>query len=66
MRFASGKPQTVMPGCTGMEVLQDIPFELDTDSLLVRLHLQKESDDAEELNALVETIRTHMRPKAVY
>jgi len=49
-----------------MKVLQDIPFELNTDSLLARLHLQKESDDAEELNALVETIRPRMRPKAVY
>ena len=55
-----------MPGCTEIKVLQDIPFELDTESLLARLHLQKESDDAEELDALVETIRPHMRPKAVY
>ena len=49
-----------------MEVLQDIPFKLNTDSILARLHLKKKSDDAEELNALVETIRPLMRPKAVY
>ena len=49
-----------------MEVLQDIPFELNTDSLLARLHLQKQSDVAEELNELVETISPRMRPKALY
>ena len=49
-----------------MEILQDIPFELDTESLLTRLHLEKDSDYAEELDALVETIRPYMRPKAVY
>lgn len=49
-----------------MEVLQNIPFELDTESLGAKLHLQKGSDDAKELDALVETIRPHIRPKAVY
>jgi len=49
-----------------MEILQDIPFELNADSLLERLHLQKESDVVEELNELVETIRPRMRPKALY
>ena len=49
-----------------MEILQDIPFELETESLLAELHLQKESDDAEELNSLIEAIRPHMKPKALY
>ena len=49
-----------------MEVLQDIPYELDTESLCAKLHLQKGSDDAKELDALVESIRPHIKPKAVY
>ncbi len=48
-----------------MEVIQDIPFELDTESLLSSLHLQKGSDDARELYALVEKIRPDIKPKAV-
>jgi len=63
---SAGEPQTVIPGYTEMEILQDIPFELNADSLLERLHLQKESDVVEELNELVDTIRPHMKPKALY
>lgn len=49
-----------------MEVLQDIPFELDPGRLSARLHLQEGSDDAGELGALIDAIRPHAKPKAVY
>jgi len=49
-----------------MEVLGDIPFELDIGTLLVGLHLQQDSNDAKELKALVEAIRPYAKPKALY
>ncbi len=49
-----------------MEILQNIPFKLDIDSLIESLFLEKDSDDAEELNALVAAVRPHLRPKAMY
>ena len=49
-----------------MEVLGDIPFELDIGTLLVGLHLQQDSNDAKELKALVDTIRPYAKPKALY
>ena len=49
-----------------MIVLQNLPFELNFDSLLSRLHIQNGSDHAIELHELVEILRPHMNPKAVY
>ena len=49
-----------------MEVLEDIPFEVDLGALLDRLHLQQGSDDTKELEALVEVIRPVVKPKAIY
>jgi hypothetical protein len=49
-----------------MEVLGEIPFELDIGTLLVELHLQQDSNEAKELKALVEAIRPYAKPKALY
>jgi len=49
-----------------VEVLGDIPFELELGTLLAKLHLQQGSDDAKEMESLVEAIRTVVKPKAVY
>lgn len=49
-----------------VEVLGDIPFEVNLGTLLARLHLQQGSDDAKELELLVEEIRLVVKPKAVY
>ncbi len=49
-----------------MEVLGEIPFELDIGTLLVGLHLQQDSNEAKELKALVEAIRPYAKPKALY
>ena len=35
-----------------MEILNEIPFSLDTDSLMKEAHVESGSDDAEELRAL--------------
>jgi len=49
-----------------MEVLADIPFSLDADSLLKEAHLAPGSDDAEELRALVDLAIRVGKPKAAY
>jgi hypothetical protein len=49
-----------------LEVLHDIPFELDFEILLAKLHLRQGTDDAKEVENLVDTIRTYARPKAIY
>ncbi len=49
-----------------MEILNDIPFELDTAILLSKVHIKKGSKDAEELQNLLKTITSIVKPKAIY
>jgi len=49
-----------------MEVLNDIAFQLDIDTLLARLHLDKESEDAKDIQYLVDHIAPLIKPKALY
>lgn len=49
-----------------MEVLDNIPFELNFDALLSRLHLEKESNYTKEVQRLVEAVEPIITPKALY
>jgi hypothetical protein len=49
-----------------MEILKNIPFELNFDTLLSRLHLEKESKYTTEVQHLAETVEPIIAPKAVY
>jgi hypothetical protein len=49
-----------------MKILDNIPFELDVDLLLSRLHVGKGSEDAENIQDLVETVSPVASPKAIY
>ncbi len=49
-----------------MEVLRDIPFSLDIDSLMTQSLAAAESDDAWELRHLVDLATKRGRPKAAY
>jgi hypothetical protein len=49
-----------------LEVLEDIPFELNLEVLPAKLHLQQGSDDTKELESLVKEIRLVVRPKVLY
>jgi hypothetical protein len=49
-----------------MEVLNDIAFQLDMDTLLARLHIDKESEDAKDIQHLIERAVPLIKPKALY
>ena len=49
-----------------MEILNDIPFELNFDTLLSRLHLEKESKYTREVQNLIEAVEPVIAPKAIY
>jgi len=49
-----------------MEVLNDIAFQLDIDALLARLHIDKESEDAKDIQRLIDHIAPLIKPKALY
>lgn len=49
-----------------MEILDDIPFELDLDTLLSTVHVDKESEDAKDIQDLMETVAPVIKPKAIY
>jgi hypothetical protein len=49
-----------------VEVLDNIPFKLDVDALFAKVRVEKGGEDAKELNALVETAKPLLRPKALY
>ena len=49
-----------------METITHIPFALDTETLMGRVHVEADSDDARELESLLERARTVANPKAVY
>ena len=49
-----------------MEILDNIPFELDIDALLSELHLKKESNYTKEVLNLADTAIHLITPKALY
>jgi hypothetical protein len=49
-----------------MQVLSEIPFQLDLDSLRAELHVLPESDDAAALEKLADRCLAEGRPKAIY
>lgn len=49
-----------------MEVLDDIPFQLDISALLTRLHIDRESQDVKDFQRLVKKATSVAKPKAVY
>ena len=49
-----------------MEALDDIPFDLDAESLMKQLRVEPGTDDAREFRDLLETAKAAGRPKAVY
>jgi len=49
-----------------IEVLNNIPFKLDTSTLLSELHALEGSQDARDIRDLVEIVRPVVKPKAVY
>lgn len=49
-----------------MEILDDIPFEADVDSLLSKVGIEKGGEDAEIVTGLVEKVKDLIRPKALY
>jgi len=49
-----------------MEILDNIPFELDIDTLLAKLHINRESEDAKDVQCLAKSTIPIARPKAIY
>jgi len=49
-----------------VEILDHIPFKVDTSVLLTRLHVREGSRDAKDMHDLLETARPLLRPKAIY
>jgi len=54
------------PGKERAEALLGIPFELDAPTLAKRVHVEPHTDDAAELEKLVELARRVAKPKALY
>jgi len=49
-----------------MEIIDAIPFDLDVEVLLSRLHIAKGSQDEKDVQKLVDRVAPFIRPKAVY
>lgn len=49
-----------------MEILTHIPFELDSEALMKRLHIEPGSDDANQFSELLEKARNVGNPKALF
>lgn len=49
-----------------MTILDDIPFKLDREEVFKRLHLNAQSQYADEVNILIDRARELARPRAVY
>ena len=49
-----------------MEILDDIPFQLDIDALFSTLHVSRESEDTKDIQDLVKTVTAVINPKAIY
>ena len=49
-----------------MEILDDIPFEFESEKLFAELHIDKESQDAKDIEELVQALAPVIKPKAIY
>jgi len=49
-----------------MEILDDVPVELDIDTLLARLRIDRESKIARDILDLIDNVAPVIRPKAIY
>ena len=49
-----------------METISHIPFDLDVNALMEKVHVEPDSDDAREFASFVDRARAIARPKAVY
>lgn len=49
-----------------MRILNDVPFEIDAEEVFQRLHLDSQSEYADEINAIIDRARTLARPRSVY
>jgi hypothetical protein len=49
-----------------MEILDDVPVELDIDTLLARLRIDRESKIARDILDLIDSVTPVIRPKAIY
>ncbi|MCK4419605.1 vitamin B12 dependent methionine synthase [Candidatus Aerophobetes bacterium] len=49
-----------------MEVLNDIVFQVDMDTLLARLHIDKKSEDAKDIQHLLQSAASICKPKTIY
>ena len=49
-----------------MEILDNIPFKIDRDELLSKVHIEKESEDRKDIENLVKTASALVKPKAIY
>ena len=49
-----------------IEAITDIPFELDVEDLLEKIHVETGSSDAREFEALVQKVQKRGKPKVVY
>jgi hypothetical protein len=49
-----------------MEILDDVPVELDIDTLLARLRIDRESKIARDILGLIDNAAPVIRPKAIY
>ena len=49
-----------------MEILDNIPFELNIDAVFTKLRMDKEGEYAKEVRELVEIVTPIIRPKAIY
>jgi len=61
-----GKFLSLRSGNPKMEVLNDIVFRVDIDTLLERLHIDKESEDAKDIQHLLQSAASICKPKAIY
>jgi len=62
------RPESVLePGNPlHMRILDDVPFDLDAEEVFKRLHLDTQSQYADEIHAIIERARQLARPRAVY
>ncbi len=49
-----------------MEILDDVPVELDIDTLLARLRIDRENKIARDILDLIDSVTPAIRPKAIY
>ena len=49
-----------------MEILNDIPFSLDADTIMKQVHIEPDRSDADDLQTLIDLAKRVGRPKAAY